>query len=203
MSDIERVFAGFGRLRLVALYSPRSSCPVNLARLASACMTDVLVQESDHFHSGLVECIRRFVCEPIASAILREARIVVAPDMELLLHRALRLSSKPCSVEQLSRAAKTPERSLRYYCEQRGFMTPRRLLGWCRVLYVAFLLEDRARTVESIAELLEYPSPTALRNQLHDYTQLTATQLREMGPLSTVARRFELSALTRRTASRL
>src|SRR4051812_34674622 len=52
---------------------------------------------------------------------------------------------------------------------------------WCRLLFVAALLELTSRTLESIAIELEYGSATALRNQMKRYTGLTATTVRGKG----------------------
>jgi len=67
------------------------------------------------------------------------------------------------------------------WCRKEGFLRAEELLIWSRLLFTGALLELTSRTLESIANELEYASPTALRNQLKSYTGLTATQIRERG----------------------
>lgn len=71
------------------------------------------------------------------------------------------------------------------WCRKERYLRPEELLVWCRLLLVAALLELTTRTLDSIAIELEYASATSLRNQLKNYTGMTATQIRSLG-LSTV-----------------
>jgi hypothetical protein len=48
------------------------------------------------------------------------------------------------------------------------------------------MLELTSRTLESIAIELDYSSSTSLRNQLKNYTGMTATQIRAQGLISVV-----------------
>src|ERR1044071_10432586 len=67
------------------------------------------------------------------------------------------------------------------WCKKERYLRPEELLVWCRLLLVASMLELTSRTLDSIAIELEYASSTSLRNQLKNYTGMTATQIRAMG----------------------
>jgi AraC-like DNA-binding protein len=67
------------------------------------------------------------------------------------------------------------------WCKKERFLRPEEMLVWCRLLLVAAMLELTSRTLESIAVELDYASATSLRNQLKNYTGMTATQIRGTG----------------------
>jgi transcriptional regulator GlxA family with amidase domain len=178
------------------LFDSRTSDPVGLARLASALPTDVVVFDRDSEQAvQLNTVLTRWRGESIADEILRLGQLVLPDELMTIVRRALRLASQPFGLHELAAAALMPERSLRHYCATRGFLTPQRIIGWTRLMHCAFLLEDEGRTIESIADVLGFPSPTALRNQLREYTGCTASQLRARGAFHTVARSFEAAML--------
>jgi AraC-like DNA-binding protein len=102
---------------------------------------------------------------------------ILAPCMRL----ALRLAFRPLDVERIARDLGVTRKTLWQRCQNKHALSPRELLGWCRVLAVAFALEDLGRSVDSIAVELEFPSPSAMRNLLQRYVGLTATELRSHG----------------------
>ena len=67
------------------------------------------------------------------------------------------------------------------WCKKERYLRPEELLVWCRLLLVAAMLELTSRTLDSIALELDYASATSLRNQLKNYTGMTATQIRAAG----------------------
>lgn len=64
------------------------------------------------------------------------------------------------------------------------------MLGWCRLLAAAVLLEDRGRPVDHIALELDFPSGAAFRNMLKRYTGLSPAELRARGTLTEMSRQF-------------
>jgi AraC-like DNA-binding protein len=55
------------------------------------------------------------------------------------------------------------------------------MIGWCRLLIAARVLDDPGRTVEQVALKLDFPSGAALRNMFKRYTGLRTTEVRENG----------------------
>lgn len=83
------------------------------------------------------------------------------------------------------------------WCKKERYLRPEELLVWCRLLLVAAMLELTSRTLDSIAIELDYASATSLRNQLKNYTGMTATQIRGTG-LSAVINVFSGRVAQRR-----
>jgi hypothetical protein len=62
--------------------------------------------------------------------------------------------------------------------------------AWCRLLLVTRLLEEPGRTVESIALQLDYPSASALRNQVRRFLGMTLSEAAAQGGFAFALERF-------------
>jgi AraC-like DNA-binding protein len=67
------------------------------------------------------------------------------------------------------------------HCAQADFVSPQELLSWCRLAVAAELMARSCRTIESIANQLDFSSDTGLRNMMKRYTGLKASEVRERG----------------------
>ncbi len=76
--------------------------------------------------------------------------------------------------------------------------SPRAMIGWCRLLIAARMLDDPGRTVEQVALKLDFPSGAALRNMFKRYTGLRTTEVRENGGVRCLIHAFkhELAAVS-------
>lgn len=83
-------------------------------------------------------------------------------EAETLLTRALMLSHAPIDLPTLAHSCRMHERSLRKHCARHALPEPQRVIGWARLLHVAFLV-DEGHPLAWISEALAFPSPDALR----------------------------------------
>jgi AraC-like DNA-binding protein len=67
------------------------------------------------------------------------------------------------------------------HCAQAEFLPPHELLCWCRLAVAGELMASSGRTIEAIANQLEFPSDTSFRNMMKRYTGLKASEVRERG----------------------
>lgn len=79
------------------------------------------------------------------------------------------------------------ERTLRKKCVAVGIPGPQWLLGWTKLLLSGILLRDPKRTVENIANSLQYSTPSAYRRALKSYVGCTARELRLGDPPMRIA----------------
>ena len=77
-------------------------------------------------------------------------------------------------------------KTLYNHCLRSRLSGPAELIAWSRLALVAYLLGRTGRTVESIAEELDFASPSSLRNMMKRYTGLTASGVRAGGGLPCV-----------------
>jgi AraC-like DNA-binding protein len=64
--------------------------------------------------------------------------------------------------------------------------TPSAMIGWCRLILAARLMEDPGRSVEQVALLLDFASGASLRNMIKRYTGLCPSEIRENGGMRCV-----------------
>jgi AraC-like DNA-binding protein len=99
-------------------------------------------------------------------------------------------SHQALTVDGVARALGLHRKTLAERCSLAGTLPPQQMLGWCRLLAAAVLLEDHGRPVEHIALELDFPSGAAFRNMLKRYTGLSPAELRARGTLAEMSRQF-------------
>jgi AraC-like DNA-binding protein len=112
------------------------------------------------------------------------------PPVRRLLEYGLRYAHEPVTVAMAAQSLAVHRKTLFWWCAEAGLPAPQQLLGWCRLLAAATLLEDAGRRVDHIALDLDFPSGTALRNLLYRYCGVSPSQLRCEGALAEIRRRF-------------
>jgi len=94
------------------------------------------------------------------------------------------------TVDGVARALGLHRKTLAERCSLSGTLPPQQMLGWCRLLAAAVLLEDRGRAVDHIALELDFPGGAAFRNMLKRYTGLSPAALRAKGAIAEMSRQF-------------
>jgi AraC-like DNA-binding protein len=106
------------------------------------------------------------------------------------LEPVLRSPLEPRTAPELARRAGCSPRTLRRTLSAAGLPSPEQLLAWRRLLHAARLLQDPARSVESVARTLELSSGAALRKTLKSLAGLRPRELTARGGLRLLAARF-------------
>ena len=98
----------------------------------------------------------------------------------------------PLSIEQAASSVGLARRTLEKRLASIGYPSPETLIGWCRLLLAAHLLEDQARTYDEVALQLSFPSGMALRSMLKRYTGVSGRAAREdPGPVALILRHLK------------
>lgn len=190
------VKARFPHCPVIALHRPGTSGVKALARAAALGITEILVVDGVLPTAEFLMCLSACRTESVARTVWSRARADIDAGLETILVRALRMAERPITLSALAVNSGMPERSLRQYCERHGYPNPQWIIGWARLLCAAYYIEEPGRSIDSIANLLEYSSPSAFRNQLRRYTGLTASSVRAGGAIHTVARALERDVRT-------
>jgi AraC-like DNA-binding protein len=122
--------------------------------------------------------------------ILEQLDPVLPPQTRPLIEYLVEKAESPLSIEQAAAAIGIARRTLEKRLARLGYPPPETLIGWCRLLLAAHLLEDQARSFEEVALELSFPSGMALRSMLKRYTGANGREAREGGPVALVLRRF-------------
>jgi AraC-like DNA-binding protein len=199
---------------VVAAYGPNVAEGVGLTRVMRARHPNVPVlvyYDAMHtnprellafFQAGAAEIVqtgsedlRRIFASVLASAGHRvKARQVldqISPLLEAqarpLFEYLLEHGDTPLSIEQAASSVGVARRTLEKRLAGLGYPSPETLIGWCRLLLAAHLLEDQARTFDEVALRLGFPSGMALRSMLKRYTGVTGRAARQNpGPVALI-----------------
>lgn len=182
-SGVARLLAAFPRVPTIAIFVHGTSTYRGTLRLGGVGITELVEAGPRIVSDSLLTALTRCHADGVASRLWEEAAIDVPEHMRLLLRTALRLAHRPVSVVGLADVLGMHERSLRKYCEQWNLSSPQWIIGWARLLVAAHYLDEPARSLPSVAELLEYASTSALRNQLRRYAGVSPSALRASGTL--------------------
>ena len=125
-----------------------------------------------------------------ANRVICALRPLIDPSMLPFLEHCLTFGRRPISVAAAAQALGVHRKTLVNLCARAKLPPPAMLVGWCRLFLAAALLERKSYTVERIANELEYPSSTALRNAIRRYVGVTATDVRDRGGLQFVLDHF-------------
>jgi AraC-like DNA-binding protein len=152
----------------------------DLCALGAAGVHDILIAGiTDDGHVAR-QIIRDACRRGAAELVLREVARLVPRRLLPFVQAAIRNPAKS-SVTLIAQHLDIHRQTPNWWCREERYLRPEELLVWSRLFLVAALLELTSRTLDSIANDLDYASPTALRNQLKKYTGLTATEVRAAG----------------------
>jgi transcriptional regulator GlxA family with amidase domain len=133
---------------------------------------------------------RSTVTEGIVDAVVDRLKPLPDRAQEIAIHCMRRAFVTPLTVEGLARDLRVHRRTLVNQLRTAGFPPPAGLIGWCRLLVSAHLLDHTERTVGDIARTLHFVSPSHYRGTVARYTGMTPTALRRRGALGTVVVSF-------------
>lgn len=187
---LEDVPTQFPSVATVCMTSRVRVNPEELLRVARAGVHAVLFEEDRRFpllvRSALTAAVTRHRSDRVWGAIAPETPARVRP----LVAYGLKNSYQHLSVDVAARALGLHRKTLAERCAVAGAPPPQQVLGWCRMLAAAILLEEDGRAVDHVAAELGFASGAAFRNMLKRYTGLNPAELRARGTVTEVARQF-------------
>jgi AraC-like DNA-binding protein len=94
------------------------------------------------------------------------------------------------SPEGLARVLGVRRKTLTRRLGAAGYPNPQRLITWGRLIVAGRMLEDRLRSADRIAAVLDFPSGSAFRNTCQRYLHATPQQIRARGGARFVTNAF-------------
>jgi AraC-like DNA-binding protein len=170
------------------------------AAIPTAALTEVIRLGADELikygRDDLKGLLAPYVEEAAQGNLVRSIRDRLRPRLDpavsQIVEHILSVSHKRLTVEQVASNLGIHRRTLVSRLAARGYPAPQALLGWCRLLLAARLMEERGRTLDSIALQLDFCSVSGLVNQFRRYTALGTRELRHrgQGPFESVLAAF-------------
>jgi len=182
--------AAFPLLPIVAISAFSHQATHDLFRAARAGLTDVILLGFDDPCKKLQEVVTSMPHSSPVDRILQEAEPLVPHAIKPMFGFCLESATEHVMVEDMARALGVSPKTLAVRCARTGAPTPRRLIGWGKLLMAAHLMEQQSVSVEKIAHALALESGAALRNLLRRYTGLRPSEVRAQGGLVCMVNAF-------------
>jgi AraC-like DNA-binding protein len=115
---------------------------------------------------------------------------MIGPRTRPMIRYCLSHPTAARTVAAVARALGVNRKTLANRCAADGMPAPGAVVSWSEVLLTAYYLESGHITVEAIAQQLDFPSATALRNLLKRYLGLRPSDVRSAGGLKPVVAAF-------------
>ncbi len=183
----------------VVLYLPMAAVASGaLMEYARAGVSQLVFQGMDDFKTSLRAAINAALDQVSAGALAADLESIIPPTIVPFLRYCLEHARRNITVEEVATAMGVHRKTLVDRLKAARLPSPRAMIGWCRLLVAARLLDDPGRTVEQVALKLDFPSGTALRNMFKRYTGLRTTEVRENGGVRCLLHAFksELAAVS-------
>jgi AraC-like DNA-binding protein len=184
----------FPHVPILVYYDPDVISPRELLEFFDVGVTDVIQRDVDDIRRVMVTILAAAGQKAATRRLINYLRPHLPPKAVPILDYVMDNADAPLSIDQAASAIGIARRTLYRRLEKLGYPPPETLIGWCRLLLAAQLLEDEGRSFDDVALTLSFPSGMALRSMLKRYVGVTGRRAREgSGPLALV-----LSQLTQR-----
>lgn len=154
-----------------------SSGARDLLHLSSLGVRDMVTRDHDDDRPGLHAAIAQSLAHGVATATLAALEDVIPTRLAPVVHYLLSNAHQPLALEELARAHHRHPKTLREQLQKNRLPPPGKLIVWMRLIHAGHLLEDRSRSLENVVRTLDFPSSSALRNQMHRYVGISPGDL--------------------------
>ena len=148
---------------------------------AKAGVSQLVFQGVDDLQASLRSAMNSALDHISAIALSAEFEPHVPATVVPFLRYCLEHARRDITVEEVATAMGVHRKTLVDRLKAAHLPSPRAMIGWCRLLVAARVLDDPGRTIEQAALKLDFPSGAALRNMFKRYTGLRTTEVRENG----------------------
>jgi AraC-like DNA-binding protein len=166
----------------VVMYLPMTAVASGaVMEYARAGVSQLVFQGMDDFKASLRSAINSALDQVSAVALSAELETLIPPTIVPFLRYCLEHARRNITVEEVAAAMGVHRKTLVDRLKAARLPSPRAMIGWCRLLMAARMLDDPGRTIEQVALKLDFASGAALRNLFKRYTGLRTTEVRENG----------------------
>lgn len=183
----------------VVMYLPMSALVSGaVMEYARAGVSQLVFQGVDDLTSSLRSAVNAALDHVSAVAFGADLEPLIPPTIVPFLRYCLEHARRDITVEEVAAAMGVHRKTLVDRLKAAHLPSPRAMIGWCRLLIAARMLDDPGRTVEQVALKLDFPSGAALRNMFKRYTGLRTTEVRQNGGARCLVHAFkrELAAVS-------
>jgi AraC-like DNA-binding protein len=149
-----------------------------LLDIAQAEVTELVLRDVEDMQHVLARVLASAVQRSTAQRLDARLSALIAQPMRPLFRFALEHAHESLSVEEVAATFGVTRRTLRNRLVEHRMPRPRVFLTWCRLLVAGALLDERGRSLDSVAGQLDFPSGHGLGMVLRRYLGSGITALR-------------------------
>lgn len=185
IGNIRRLREAFPSHPVVAWCQMQQLSSRQLLDIAEFSVTELVFRGLTDSKSAFAQVLRQARDRAKARDISGRLSHIMPPDMLPIFMAALEHAAEAMDVERLAASFGITRRTLFNRLVHSGLPKPRSFIIWCRLLVAGSLLDERGRTLDSVALLLNFSTPANLGASLRRYVGATITQLRrgEVSPV--------------------
>jgi AraC-like DNA-binding protein len=162
-----------------------------LLPLAALGIKTVVSRDEDDGPLAFRAALESLLTVTVVGEVMRQIQGVVPANLLPTVRGLVSGAHRPLGPREVAgKIAHIHPNTLREHLRAAGLPPVNKLIVWSRLFHAANLLSDPARSVENVALTLEYPSSSALRNQLQRYAGMTPQEVRAGGGVVAVTERF-------------
>jgi AraC-like DNA-binding protein len=181
----------FPALPVVIYVSLEATDVHELAHVPELRATAVVIRAYDDLAAEVLAAIRTVPEHPAEVAILRTVHRHAPRGLVNLFDFLAHAAVQPITVEEASKGVRVPRRTLGDQLKRAGLPPMERLIGWMRLLHAAWKMDGHGRTVDSVANELQFKSGSALRHMVKRYTGRTPSEIWSLGGFAYLLGQFE------------
>ena len=179
----------FARVTLVAYVAFVPSRARDLFDAGRAGIDGLLIVDQDDSPLQLRSVIEQAEARGVAGLIRHRLGALQPLVRDAVLVSVTRAHMRLTS-HRLADILSTSRRTLVAKLTQDKFPPPQKLISWGRLVVASQMLEDRNRSADSVARILDFPSGSAFRNTCQRYLGATPHEIRAKGGASFVVEQF-------------
>ena len=182
-SAVRRIRAILPVHPLVAYYNSRGLTPRNVVGLAQSGITELVQLDVDDSRLTFGRILNAAARVTYAETLSNLLNPYVPEDLHSVFLYALEHAGRRLEVTELAAALGLSKRTLSWRMAQHGVPSPRVFLTWCRLLVASLILNDSGRTLDSVADQLNFSGGHALGAVYFRYLRRGIIVLRQVGVL--------------------
>ena len=187
---LRRIRANFPVHPLVAYYDGRGLTPRNLITVAQSGITELVqlgIDDSRLTFARILNSASRITHAQTLADLLKKD---VPEGLQSLFVFSLEHAGRRLEVTELAATVGLSKRTLSWRMAQYGAPSPRLFLTWCRLLVASLLLNDSGRTLDSVADQLNFSDGHSLGAVFFRCMGKGVIALRKVGVLDEVLAAF-------------
>jgi AraC-like DNA-binding protein len=194
---VRRLREGFPLVPILAYVSLERTDGRDLLEIANAGVSALIVRGMDDVGVALRGALASAQDDATARRAMAELAPAIPEPARVVVEYCLAHARQGPTVADIARALGMHRKTLCSRLVRAGLPSPQGVIGWCRLIHAAHMMEDVSRPLEHIALQLNFSSAASLRNMLARYTGLRPCEVRQNGGFDCVLHALRRSLATR------